>query len=152
MHLADPKTRKSPRRNGPYDPLSRAERSERMSRVRNADTKPELAARHVLDSIRVPYALHPKDIPGKPDIVFQRRRKAIFINGCFWHLHYCHTYRLPLTRQDFWLPKLARNRKNDVRVRRALNRLGWHYITIWECEIRKVDRLQRRILKFLGKE
>jgi DNA mismatch endonuclease (patch repair protein) len=151
MHPKHPKTRKGLGRNGPFDPLSRAERSERMSRVRHANTKPELATRHVLDSLRVAYTLHPKDIPGKPDIVFQRKRKAIFINGCFWHLHHCNTYRLPLTRQDFWLPKLARNRKNDARVRKSLNQLGWHYITIWECEMRKVDKLRQRILKFLEK-
>jgi DNA mismatch endonuclease, patch repair protein len=143
------KTRRPKDDRGPFDPLSKAERSERMRLVRHVDTKPELVARSVLDSLHIAYTLHSKELPGRPDIVFEKKRKVIFVNGCFWHVHHCHIYRLPLTRQEFWLPKLERNRKNDLRVRKALNRLGWHYITIWECQIQKIDKLEHKILKFL---
>lgn len=96
------------------DTLSPADRSARMSKVRGKDTKPELIARRMLHAMGYRYRLQAKDLPGRPDIVFRRRRKVIFVHGCFWHRHpdpECKLARLPKSRLDFWLPKLERNRE-----------------------------------------
>ena len=97
-----------------FDPLSPEERSERMSRVRSSDTKPELAVRRVVFRMGYRYRLHVSDLPGKPDIVFRSRKCVIFVHGCFWHQHGCRHYRMPRTKKEFWEPKLAKNKVRDT--------------------------------------
>ena len=131
------------------DPLSPAERSERMSRVRGKNTKPEVKVRRLIWSLGFRYRLHGK-LPGRPDIVFPGRKKGIFIHGCFWHQHKsCRQYRMPRTRLDFWLPKLHGNARRDRLNRDAIRKMGWHSLTIWECQL-KDERLANRIISFLG--
>ena len=92
------------------DILSTAERSERMSRIRGRDTKPELVVRRLVHRMGYRYCLHRRALPGIPDMVFQKRRKAIFVHGCFWHRRSepsCKMARLPKSRRDYWEPKLA---------------------------------------------
>ena len=132
-----------------FDPLTRAERSERMSRIRNADTKPELIVRHLVFRMGYRYRLHVRSLPGIPDLVFASRRKVIFVHGCFWHQHLCGLYRMPKTRRGFWDPKLARNVTRDTRVRRELRRLGWRTLVIWECQLRRQMVLRKRVQRFL---
>ena len=99
------------------DTLSKAQRSERMSRVRGKDTKPELLVRRLVHGMGYRYRLHRRDLPGTPDLVFPGRRKVIFVHGCFWHRHpdpACKLARLPKSRTDFWLPKLEGNRARDI--------------------------------------
>lgn len=132
-----------------YDPLTNAERSERMSRVRGVDTKPELMVRRLVHGMGYRYRLHFKALPGNPDLCFVSRRKVIFVHGCFWHQHGCRRYRMPRTRKAFWLPKLARNKARDLEVRRQLRALGWRVMIIWECQMKNFEKLRRRIVSFL---
>ena len=101
-----------------FDPLTSSERSERMSRIRNADTKPEMFVRRMVHGMGYRYRLHAPDLPGHPDLVFRSRRKVIFVHGCFWHQHGCRQYRQPRTKRSFWEPKLEGNKKRDQRNRR----------------------------------
>jgi DNA mismatch endonuclease (patch repair protein) len=134
------------------DTLSSRERSKRMSLVRAKDTKPEIRVRRLVYSLGYRYRLHGADLPGKPDIVFKRRKKAIFIHGCFWHRHEkCHLARLPKSRLDFWKPKLEGNKERDKINQEKLNAQGWEFIVIWECEIKDLETLTTRIIKFLDK-
>lgn len=132
------------------DSLSRSARSERMSRVRNKDTKPEWTVRRLLYGLGFRYRLHRASLPGRPDIVFPGRRKAIFVHGCFWHRHpgCCRT---PKSRLDFWLPKLSENRQRDLRNQRRLKNIGWDFLVVWECELKHTDVLARRFIDFLGR-
>lgn len=135
-----------------YDPLSPQERSERMSHIRCADTKPEIRVRRLVTGMGYRYRLHAKDLPGKPDLVFRARLKVIFVHGCFWHQHGCRQYRMPKTKRTFWEPKLARNRDRDAQVRKELRRLGWRCLVIWECQLGRPEILARRIRRFLEDE
>ena len=133
------------------DTLSPAERSERMSRVRNKDTKPEMLVRRLVHGLGFRYRLHRTDLPGTPDMVFASRRKVIFVHGCFWHRHEtCKLARLPKSKLHFWLPKLEGNRERDRRYQQELVRLGWNYLIIWECELADVDKLKYKISRFLN--
>lgn len=131
------------------DSLSKAERSERMGRVRSKDTKPEMAVRRLVHSLGYRYRLHVADLPGKPDLVFPSRRCVIFVHGCFWHRHAgCPRCRLPKSRLEFWKPKLEANKRRDSANKRRLTQLGWRYLVVWECQIDK--NLPDRITEFLG--
>lgn len=132
------------------DTLTREQRSERMSRVRSRDTKPELVVRRLVHAAGYRYRLHRRDLPGTPDLVFRQRRKVIFVHGCFWHRHAgCPNCRLPKTRLDFWRPKLEANAVRDRDALRRLKRLGWSVLVVWECEVRNHDGLSRRLNAFM---
>ena len=132
-----------------YDPLTKAERSERMSHIRNANTKPEMLVRRLIHAMGYRYRLHAKDLPGHPDIVFRSRKKVIFIHGCFWHQHGCRQYRQPRTRRNFWEAKLAKNKTRDAATRKRLRKMGWKLLTVWECQISDVSKLKAKITCFL---
>lgn len=135
------------------DTLTGSERSERMRRVRQKNTAPELAVRRLLHGMGFRYRIHRKDLPGSPDIVFPSRRKIIFVHGCFWHGHHdegCNLATVPKTRRRFWTKKISDNRQRDQRNQRELNNLGWDILVIWQCEIRDADRLKKRLRDFLG--
>ncbi|MGC8209882.1 very short patch repair endonuclease [Ralstonia pseudosolanacearum] len=132
------------------DSVSVARRSEIMARVRSRDTKPELLVRRLIYAMGYRYRLHAKDLPGKPDLVFRSRRKVVFVHGCFWHRHPgCALARLPKSRREFWLPKLAANRKRDIKNERALQDAGWKTLVVWECELSGLLRLKKKIKDFL---
>jgi DNA mismatch endonuclease (patch repair protein) len=98
------------------------------------------------------YRLQAKDLPGKPDIVFRGRKKAIFVHGCFWHRHpdpTCKLARLPKSRLDFWLPKLDANRTRDIANIEQLEHQGWQVLLVWECELRDREQLGNRLRRFL---
>ncbi len=132
-----------------YDPLTPAERSERMSRIRNADTKPEMIVRRLIHGMGYRYRLHVRDLPGNPDLVFRPRRMVIFVHGCFWHQHGCRQYRQPRTRRSFWGPKLAGNKARDADVKRELRGHGWSVMVVWGCQVRNESVLRNRIKRFL---
>ncbi len=120
-----------------------------MSRIRSKDTAPELTVRRLLSGAGHRYRLHRKDLPGKPDIVFVSRRKAIFVHGCFWHQHpRCRLAAKPKSNRGYWGPKLRRNRERDARARRELRGIGWESLVLWECEIRR-GRHVAKLKKFL---
>ena len=133
-----------------FDPLSPKERSERMGRVKAVNTKIELTVRHLVWSLGYRYRLHGKKLPGSPDLVFRRRKKVLFVHGCFWHQHEnCRQYRMPKTRLDFWLPKLEGNKARDTKNQDLLRKEGWEVMIVWECELKKEAELASRIVNFL---
>lgn len=132
------------------DTLSPGERKERMSRVRNKDTKPEMRVRRLVHSLGYRYRLHYGGLPGRPDIVFPERRKVIFVHGCFWHRHEgCSRCRMPKSRLEFWGPKLEKNRLRDLKNLAKLHELGWDVLVVWECETEEAAGLPGRIMTFL---
>lgn len=137
------------------DTLKPAERSARMALIRGANTGPELTVRRILHGMGFRYRLHVKSLPGKPDLVFPKRSKIIFVHGCFWHRHRkktCPLARLPKSRTEFWEPKLEGNRNRDGRNKRGLRYLGWDVLEVWECELRNPEVLTGRMRYFLEHE
>lgn len=132
-----------------FDPLSPEERSIRMSKIRNADTKPEKTVRKLVYGLGYRYRLHKKELPGCPDMVFSSRRKVIFVHGCFWHQHGCNQYRMPRSKTDFWGPKLTRNVERDKEVECLLKKDGWNILVVWECQLKDLESLSNRIKAFL---
>jgi DNA mismatch endonuclease (patch repair protein) len=133
------------------DRLTVGRRSWLMSRVRSKNTTPELIVRQSLTRLGYRYRLHVRDLPGKPDIVFRGRKRAIFVHGCFWHQHPgCSKARLPNSRQSYWGPKLARNRERDEQAAAAIEARGWKIAVVWQCETRDAKSLVRRLVEFLG--
>jgi DNA mismatch endonuclease (patch repair protein) len=131
------------------DVLTPEQRSYNMSQIRGKDTGPEVTLRKLLWSegirgYRIHYRLH-----GKPDIVFTRKKIAIFIDGCFWHK--CPVcYQEPETRKDFWIKKIQSNIDRDKNVDETLKNDGWTVIRIWEHEIRKdPENAVRKIIALL---
>ena len=125
-----------------------------MRAVKSKNTKPELLVRRIVHAQGFRFRLHAKELPGKPDIVFRRRKKAIFVHGCFWHMHddgACADARMPGSNRRYWGPKFRRNKARDSEHLAALKALGWKVLTIWECETRKPEKLNRRIGKFLDR-
>ena len=107
-------------------------RSALMAKVGGRDTRPEMDVRRQLFSNGYRYRLHARDLPGRPDIIFRKRRKAIFVHGCFWHRHNgCPRATVPKTRQTFWLEKFERNKARDARSEEALLAMGWNILVIW---------------------
>lgn len=132
------------------DPLTPAERSQRMSRIRSGDTRPELFVRRLLHGLGYRYVLRSERLPGRPDLVFPRRRKVIFVHGCFWHQHDCGRYRMPRSNTSFWESKLRANAARDSRNLNHLREMGWDVAVVWECELKDRRRLQTRLVAFLG--
>ena len=133
------------------DRLSPAQRSAVMARVRGKDTGPEMLVRRLAHGLGFRFRLYRRDLPGRPDLVFVRLRKVIFVNGCFWHAHKCaHGRRLPVANRDYWIKKRRRNAARDRTAMQALTQAGWAVLTVWECEIRDPDRLRRRLQRFLS--
>jgi DNA mismatch endonuclease (patch repair protein) len=134
------------------DTLTPAERSERMGRVRGKDTKPEMLVRRLVHGMGYRYRLHKHDLPGCPDLVFSRLRKVIFVHGCFWHRHpdpACRLARMPKSRLDFWSAKLEGNRLRDEKNQSTLLVMGWRFLVIWECEVRDMQNITKKIKSFL---
>jgi DNA mismatch endonuclease (patch repair protein) len=136
------------------DVFTKKKRSEIMSRIRSKNTSAELLVRKLCFRLGYRYRLHSSLLPGKPDLVFSRRKKVIFVHGCFWHRHSCKFgQRLPSSNTDYWTPKLNANAKRDKRHVLQLRKDGWKVLVLWECEIRKISEksLANRLQKFLGK-
>ena len=124
--------------------MSREQRSRNMSRIRSKNTRPEIDVRRYLFSRGFRYRVN-YNITGKPDIAFPKKKLAIFIHGCFWHLHGCKYSTMPKTNKQFWENKLNRNKIRDKIVESRLNDEGWNIYTVWECELKenKEDCLKR---------
>ena len=133
------------------DVFSRRKRSEIMSSVRSKDTGPEKTVAGLVRSLGHRPSLNVKKLPGTPDVVLPTIRKIIFVHSCFFHQHDgCRARQRPKTHKRFWNDKLDRNVKRDARVRRQLNRLGWSVAVVWECQLKDIERLRRRLEKFLN--
>lgn len=129
-------------------PLSR---SALMARVGPKDTTPELVVRRLLHRLGYRFRLHWRELPGTPDIVFPKRRKVIFVHGCFWHRHPgCREASTPKTRVDFWTRKFDANVARDARKTSALEAKGWEVNVVWSCETRHTEILAGQLSSFLG--
>ena len=105
-----------------------------MSRIKGKDTSLEIRVRSYLYSKGYRYRIH-YNIAGKPDIVFPSKKVAIFINGCFWHMHGCKLSSIPSTRHEFWFGKLSTNKRRDETNYEKLKDENWKVIVVWECEL-----------------
>lgn len=132
------------------DNRSQESRSALMARIGSKDTAPEMVVRRVLFAMGYRFRLHRSDLPGKPDIVFAGRRKAIFVHGCFWHAHGCRIGRPPKSHLEFWLAKLQRNTERDRENEQALWHQGWDVLTVWQCETKELSVLRNKLKSFLG--
>lgn len=125
------------------DKMTSEQRHRCMAAIRSKDTKPEILVRKFLFGMGFRYRLNHPRLPGHPDIVLRKFRTVIFVNGCFWHGHEgCNLFRLPKTRTDFWQSKIARNKKRDREEQVRLAEMGWHCITVWECQLKPAVRRQ----------
>jgi DNA (cytosine-5)-methyltransferase 1 len=123
-----------------------------MSRIRAKNTRPEMLVRRFLHGQGFRYRLHSSKLPGKPDIILERWKTVIFVHGCFWHGHAgCKYFKLPRTRAAWWEKKISRNRERDKENQKALRKLGWKVMTVWECRLkpgkvkRTLSNLQRKL-------
>lgn len=136
----------------PMDHVGKRRRSEIMSSIRSGDTQPEKMVRSIVHRMGYRFRLHVRTLPGKPDVVLPRYRKIILVHGCFWHGHSrCLKGRPPKTNLNFWLPKLAANQKRDRAVAAKLRRLGWEVLVIWQCQLRRIEKLQATLRSFLAR-
>ena len=125
-----------------------------MAAIHSKDTKPEIIVRKGLWSKGFRYRLNSPRLPGHPDLVLKKYRTCIFVNGCFWHGHNVEVKsengevkssvccKIPNTRQEFWVAKIKRNQERDIETQKRLAEMGWHCITIWECELKPSKREQ----------
>jgi len=133
------------------DILTREQRSAHMSRIRSKHTKPELVVRRLLHAMGLRFRLHDRSLPGTPDIVLRKYRRAVLIHGCFFHSHRsCHLAYVPKTRKAFWRAKFTQNIERDRVVAKALRRAGWKITVVWECETRKPIALERRLARIFN--
>ncbi|PSH56312.1 very short patch repair endonuclease [Phyllobacterium sophorae] len=118
------------------DIVDTATRSRMMAGIRGRDTRPELALRHALHALGLRYRLHGRNLPGKPDLVFPKRRAVVFVHGCFWHRHQgCRFATTPATRPEFWSKKFEDNLQRDRRILTTLQQSDWRIAVVWECAI-----------------
>jgi len=144
------------------DILTPQQRHANMAAIRSKDTKPEMAVRRGLWSRGFRYRLNDRRLPGHPDLVLRKYRTCIFVNGCFWHGHGLHEVqneklkvknenlafdfessaccKIPKTNREFWVKKITRNMERDHEEREQLRAMGWHCITVWECELKPAKR------------
>ena len=121
------------------DTVSQERRSEIMSHIKSKNTSIELLVRKQLFALGFRYRVNYKKLPGKPDIVFTKKKVAIFIHGCFWHGHDigCRYSHVPQSRAEYWNEKISRTKERDTNHLNELKDKGWRVLTVWECEIRK---------------
>ena len=136
------------------DKLTAQQRHANMAAIRSKDTKPEMIVRKGLWKRGFRYRLNHKRLPGHPDLVLRKYRTCIFVNGCFWHGHHVNLQfddlqftiynsaccKIPKTNREFWVAKIRRNKERDKEEQRRLAEMGWHCITVWECELKPSKR------------
>lgn len=119
------------------DVMNPEQRSRCMSHIKSQNTKPEIIVRKELFKRGFRFRINVTKLPGHPDIVLTKYKTVIFVNGCFWHGHEgCKYFVLPKSNIDFWKSKIERNQKRDIEVQQELAKMGWHCITIWECQLK----------------
>lgn len=123
------------------DKFSKETRSYIMSRIRGKDTKPEILVRKYLFARGLRFRKNDKRYLGRPDVVLPKYKTAVFVHGCFWHLHEgCKYAKMPKSNVEYWEEKLYRNRERDARNQAELKAMGWTVLTVWECELKKDKR------------
>ena len=150
--LVNPNRRTDEKTFALMDKLSAQQRHANMAAIRSKDTKPEMIVRHGLWCRGFRYRLNHKRLPGHPDLVLRKYRTCIFVNGCFWHGHGALLNekgemrsekcccKIPKTNREFWVNKIRRNKERDKEELRQLAAMGWHCITVWECDLKPSKR------------
>jgi len=132
------------------DVYSKAKRSEIMAKVKSRRTAPEEKVAAILRKLGVRCRRNVRSLPGEPDFAVRSKKVAVFVHGCFWHGHHgCGRAKLPATNRDFWSRKISGNARRDQKVARQLRKTGWHVLTIWQCRLRKPERVMRRLRRAL---
>ncbi len=127
--------------------LTAEQRSRIMASIHSKNTKPEMMVRRYLFACGFRFRVNYRRLPGTPDIVLRKYHTCIFVNGCFWHGHEgCDKYRLPKTNVEFWERKIERNKERDLRVQHQLARMGWHVMTVWECQLDTKEKRERTLM------
>lgn len=127
------------------DNLTQEQRHKNMQNIRSKDTEPERIVMQALRRRKIYFAAYVDSLPGKPDIVFRRKRVAVFIDSDFWHGN-PRRFQMPTTNPDYWQTKIAGNKARDKRVNRELSQMGWHVIRIWEYDIKhRLDATMKKI-------
>ncbi|GEM_PF-776546 len=140
-------------RGSDVDTFTTNERSRIMRAVHSTGTTPERKCESLLRSLKLSFSRHPANLLGRPDFLLAKHRLAVFVHGCFWHAHArCKNSALPTSNVDYWVKKIDRNRRRDRRVRDELRRAGWRTAVIWECKLRNLDSVARRLLKLTSGE
>jgi len=125
-------------------------RSRTMRAVKSRNTVPELFVRSLAHRMGYRFRLHRDNLPGKPDLVFPKFHKAIFVHGCFWHGHGCvRGARVPKGNREYWLKKISGNRTRDQKNLTRLTTAGWKALVIWECDLRNERKLKAQLTRFL---
>lgn len=128
-----------------------------MSHIRSKDTSIEVRVRKSLFNDGFRYRKNVSKLPGKPDIVLEKYKTVIFVNGCFFHHHCgCKLAYVPKSNTDYWVAKFERNVINDEKNKKMLEKIGYQVITLWECEIKKdftktLELLEFKIISNLNK-
>ena len=122
-----------------------------MQAVKTRDTGPEMVVRRLLHRHGYRYRVHRKNLPGCPDIVFSKKRKAIFVHGCYWHGHGCTKGKLPNSKLNYWQPKIEQTKARDARNVVKLTAAGWHVFVIWQCEMADQQAFWQRLREFVEK-
>ena len=131
------------------DVFSRKKRSWIMARISGSNTKPEIVVRKILSGLGFRYRLNVRKLPGTPDIVLSKHTKVVFVHGCFWHGHKgCKRSKRPTTNVAFWNRKIDKNIDRDKKSVKELRQLGWQPLVIWECQIKKPESLEKRLIRF----
>lgn len=131
------------------DNRTKSQRSYNMSRIRSGNTSPEMQVRKFLYAKGIRYRLHVRTLQGRPDIVINKRKIVIFVNGCFWHRHKnCKRAKTPKSNTEFWQEKFRLNVQRDKKNYLLLKHEGWYVIMIWECQLSN-DRKEKTLSKLL---
>lgn len=131
------------------DTLTPSRRSLLMGQVRQKNTKSEIEVRRRLHAMGFRYRLHGRELPGRPDLVFSKSKRVIFVHGCYWHRHDCKKATVPSSNVEYWTKKFAENVARDNKVVDELTRLGWALMIVWECQTRDSDALALSLPAFL---
>ncbi|TSC87300.1 MAG: DNA mismatch endonuclease, patch repair protein [Microgenomates group bacterium Gr01-1014_16] len=128
------------------DIFTKEKRSEIMSRITGKNTTPELTVRKILRKMGYKYRLNAHNLPGKPDVVIHSEKLVIFVNGCFWHNHKgCKRSSLPKTNTEFWKDKINKNVEKQKQSIKALKKLGWKILVLWQCKINNNNALLKTL-------
>lgn len=134
------------------DRFSKVKRSYIMARIKGSGTGPEKIVHSILRKLKQGFTKNERKVFGNPDIVFKNQRKAIFVNGCFWHGHCgCQRAVRPTTNKRFWNLKIDKNIKRDRIVRRILNQKRYSVLTVWQCQTKQHEKLEARLQNFIKK-
>lgn len=134
------------------DNLTKEQRRKNMQHIRSTGTAPERTVMKELKKRKIYFAAYVSKITGKPDIVFRRKKVAVFIDSDFWHGH-PKRFNMPKTNPDYWIKKIEGNRKRDKQVGAELKRNGWMVIRLWEYDIRhNFEKSLQKVLDVIGEK